>query len=299
MSQRSTRASVRSALERDRCALRWRAARRAARRTAPAAAAAPPGLRATAAPAATAHVAARDTIGIVGRAARELRVVAVALRRLLAAAPVDRAAAPCQVPTRATTRHRHRRHLRRPAATVRRWTAAALAAAGRPERGIGPQLAADPSRRRVPDSDSATGPSHATPAAAVAGAARSVRHTLGPSAHLAVTRRPKTAPRGPKARGLSLRKRRPPWSLRRRSDGRDGRRAREEETTAARANGPARLRRREPPTARVARASPVAMQARRSLAPHGAATEETTRDKDADRRQRRRRGDDRSAPRPG
>ena len=122
----------RAALERDQRALRWRAARRAGRRTAPAAAA-PPGLSATAAPAATAHVAARDTIGIVGRAARELRVVAVALRRLLAAAPVDRAAAPCQVPTRATTRHRHRRHLRRPAATVRRWTAAALAAAGRPE----------------------------------------------------------------------------------------------------------------------------------------------------------------------
>ena len=59
-------------------------------------------------------------------------------------------------------------------------------------------------------------------------------------------------------------------------------------TDAARANGPARLRRREPPTARVARASPVAMQARRSLAPHGAATEETTRDKDTDQRQRRR-----------
>jgi len=86
----------RAALERDRRALRWRAARRAARRTAPAAAAAPPGLRATAAPAATAHVAARDTIDIVGRAARELRVVAVALRRLLAAAPVNRAAAPRQ-----------------------------------------------------------------------------------------------------------------------------------------------------------------------------------------------------------
>ena len=104
----------RAALERDRRALRWRAARRAARRTAPAAAAAPPGIRATAAPAATAHVAARDTIDIVGRAARELRVVAVALRRLLAAAPVDRAAAPCQVPTRATTRHhRHRRRANR------------------------------------------------------------------------------------------------------------------------------------------------------------------------------------------
>jgi hypothetical protein len=85
----------RAALERDRRALRWRAARRAARRTAPAAAAAPPGIRATAAPAATAHVAARDTIDIVGRAARKLRVVAVALRRLLAAAPV-RAAAPRQ-----------------------------------------------------------------------------------------------------------------------------------------------------------------------------------------------------------
>ena len=51
----------------------------------------------------------------------------------------------------------------RGAATVRRWTAAALAATGRPERGIEPQLAAESSRRRVPDSDSATGPSHPPP----------------------------------------------------------------------------------------------------------------------------------------
>ena len=71
------------------------------------------------------------------------------------------------------------------------------AAKGRSARAEGP--------RPLPSqaSPSAVASTVITPAAAVAGAARSVRHTLRPSAHLVVGRRPKAAPREPKARDLS------------------------------------------------------------------------------------------------